>query len=80
MMTSTYNGSISTGNPLLFMELGGDGLKAGFVENSGTARRLRREKRQRLIVVVSGCRTAKERAKEARKLLQWGFRARPRRS
>ncbi len=30
---------------------------------------------QRLIVVVNGLKTARDRATEARKLLDWGFRA-----
>ena len=60
-------------NPLLFMELGADGLKTGFIEDSGYG--LVVQNGQRLIVVVGGCKTAKERAEEARKILQWGFRA-----
>jgi D-alanyl-D-alanine carboxypeptidase (penicillin-binding protein 5/6) len=63
-------------NPLLFMELGADGLKTGYIEDSGyglVGSAL--QNGQRLIVVVNGCKTAKERAEEARKLLQWGFRA-----
>ncbi|MEA2834966.1 MAG: hypothetical protein QOG66_3168 [Methylobacteriaceae bacterium] len=63
-------------NPLLFMELGGDGLKTGFIEDSGYGLvGSAVQNGQRLIVVVNGCKTAKERAEEARKLLQWGFRA-----
>jgi D-alanyl-D-alanine carboxypeptidase (penicillin-binding protein 5/6) len=63
-------------NPLLFMELGADGLKTGFIEDSGYGLvGSAVQNGQRLIVVVSGCKTAKERAEEARKILQWGFRA-----
>jgi D-alanyl-D-alanine carboxypeptidase (penicillin-binding protein 5/6) len=63
-------------NPLLFMELGADGLKTGYIEDSGYGLvGSAVQNGQRLIVVVSGCKTAKERAEEARKLLQWGFRA-----
>jgi D-alanyl-D-alanine carboxypeptidase (penicillin-binding protein 5/6) len=63
-------------NPLLFMELGADGLKTGFIEDSGYGLvGSAVQNGQRLIVVVNGCKTAKERAEEARKLLQWGFRA-----
>jgi D-alanyl-D-alanine carboxypeptidase (penicillin-binding protein 5/6) len=63
-------------NPLLFMELGADGLKTGFIDDSGYGLvGSAVQNGQRLIVVVSGCKTAKERAEEARKILQWGFRA-----
>ena len=63
-------------NPLLFMELGADGLKTGFIEDSGYGLvGSAVQNGQRLIVVVNGCKTAKDRAEEARKLLQWGFRA-----
>ncbi|MBV8849587.1 MAG: D-alanyl-D-alanine carboxypeptidase [Methylobacteriaceae bacterium] len=63
-------------NPLLFMELGADGLKTGYIEDSGYGLvGSAVQNGQRLIVVVNGCKTAKERAEEARKLLQWGFRA-----
>jgi D-alanyl-D-alanine carboxypeptidase (penicillin-binding protein 5/6) len=63
-------------NPLLFMELGADGLKTGFIEDSGYGLvGSAVQNGQRLIVVISGCKTAKERGEEARKILQWGFRA-----
>jgi D-alanyl-D-alanine carboxypeptidase (penicillin-binding protein 5/6) len=63
-------------NPLLFMELGADGLKTGYIEDSGYGLvGSAVQNGQRLIVVINGCKTAKERAEEARKLLQWGFRA-----
>jgi D-alanyl-D-alanine carboxypeptidase (penicillin-binding protein 5/6) len=63
-------------NPLLFMELGADGLKTGFIEDSGYGLvGSAVQNGQRLIVVLNGCKTAKDRAEEARKLLQWGFRA-----
>ncbi|MEA2760025.1 MAG: hypothetical protein QOH65_2638 [Methylobacteriaceae bacterium] len=63
-------------NPLLFMELGADGLKTGFIEDSGYGLvGSAVQNGQRLIVVVNGCKTAKDRAEETRKLLQWGFRA-----
>jgi D-alanyl-D-alanine carboxypeptidase (penicillin-binding protein 5/6) len=63
-------------NPLLFMDVGADGLKTGNVGDSGfgvTGSAVQND--QRLIVVVNGAKTAKERAEEARKLLNWGFRA-----
>jgi D-alanyl-D-alanine carboxypeptidase (penicillin-binding protein 5/6) len=63
-------------NPLLEMNIGADGLKTGFTEESGyglVGSALREG--QRLIVVVGGTKSDKERAEEARKLLEWGFRA-----
>jgi D-alanyl-D-alanine carboxypeptidase (penicillin-binding protein 5/6) len=63
-------------NPLLDMNIGADGLKTGFTEEAGyglVGSAVRDG--QRLIVVVGGTRTEKERAEEARKLLDWGFRA-----
>ncbi|MDQ4060187.1 MAG: D-alanyl-D-alanine carboxypeptidase [Pseudomonadota bacterium] len=63
-------------NPLLSMGIGADGLKTGYTAESGyglVGSALRGD--QRLIVVVNGLRTAKERAHETRKLLEWGFRA-----
>jgi D-alanyl-D-alanine carboxypeptidase (penicillin-binding protein 5/6) len=61
-------------NPLVFADIGVDGLKTGFVSASGyglTASAKRGD--QRLIVVVNGLKTEKEREAEARKLLEWGF-------
>ena len=63
-------------NPLLEMNIGADGLKTGFTEEAGyglVGSAVRDG--QRLIVVVGGTKTEKERAEEARKLLDWGFRA-----
>ncbi|MCP4383207.1 MAG: D-alanyl-D-alanine carboxypeptidase [Hyphomicrobiales bacterium] len=63
-------------NPLIAMNIGADGLKTGFTEESGyglTGSAVRNG--QRLIVVVGGMETDKARAQEARKLLDWGFRA-----
>lgn len=62
-------------NPLLTMSIGADGLKTGNIDKGdfglvGSAV----EEGRRLIVAVYGAKTAKERAEEARKLLQWGFR------
>jgi D-alanyl-D-alanine carboxypeptidase (penicillin-binding protein 5/6) len=63
-------------NPLLAMGIGADGLKTGFIKESGYG--LVGSSVQnglRLIVVVNGLKSAKERADEGRKLLDWGFRA-----
>jgi len=63
-------------NPLLSMDIGADGLKTGNIEEAGyglIGSAVQND--QRLIVVVNGIKTAKDRATEARKLLDWGFRA-----
>jgi D-alanyl-D-alanine carboxypeptidase (penicillin-binding protein 5/6) len=63
-------------NPLLTMEIGADGLKTGNIDESGfglIGSAVQGD--QRLIVVVNGLKTARDRANEARKLLEWGFRA-----
>ncbi|MBI3704595.1 MAG: D-alanyl-D-alanine carboxypeptidase [Rhizobiales bacterium] len=62
-------------NPLLGTLEGADGLKTGFTKDAGyglvgsaTQHGLR------LVAVVNGLKTAKERADEGKKLLEWGFR------
>jgi D-alanyl-D-alanine carboxypeptidase (penicillin-binding protein 5/6) len=63
-------------NPLLFMDIGADGLKTGNIDEAGyglIGSAVQND--QRLIVVVNGLKTAKDRAAESRKLLDWGFRA-----
>lgn len=63
-------------NPLLTMDIGADGLKTGNIDESGYGLiGSAVQNGQRLIVVVNGLKTAKDRANEARKLLDWGFRA-----
>jgi serine-type D-Ala-D-Ala carboxypeptidase (penicillin-binding protein 5/6) len=62
-------------NPLLAMDIGADGLKTGNIEESGFGLvGSAVQNGQRLIVVVNGLKTARDRAQEARKLLEWGFR------
>ena len=63
-------------NPLLTMEFGADGLKTGDTTEGGyglVGAAVQND--QRLIVVLNGCKTAQERAEEARKLFNWGFRS-----
>ena len=63
-------------NPLIFADIGVDGLKTGFIKESGygmVASGKRGE--QRLVVVVGGLESAKEREAEARRLLDWGFKS-----
>lgn len=63
-------------NPLLTMDIGADGLKTGNIDESGYGLvGSAVQSGQRLIVVVNGLKTGRERANEARKLLEWGFRA-----
>ena len=61
-------------NPLLTMDLGADGLKAGDVGDGGFALvGTAVQEGQRLIVVMNGLKSATERAEEARKLFDYGF-------
>ena len=62
-------------NPLLTMSIGADGMKTGFTKEAGYGLvGSAVQNSLRLIVVVNGLKTAKERADEAKKLLEWGFR------
>jgi D-alanyl-D-alanine carboxypeptidase (penicillin-binding protein 5/6) len=63
-------------NPLLAMDIGADGLKTGNIDESGyglTASAV--QNGQRLVLVVNGLKSSRDRATESRKLLEWGFRA-----
>jgi D-alanyl-D-alanine carboxypeptidase (penicillin-binding protein 5/6) len=63
-------------NPLLTMDVGADGMKTGNIDESGFGLvGSAVQNGQRLIVVVNGLKTARDRANESRKLLDWGFRA-----
>jgi D-alanyl-D-alanine carboxypeptidase (penicillin-binding protein 5/6) len=71
-----YNG-IKQGNrnPLLYSVAGADGLKTGHTEAGGyglvgTAKRGDR----RVIMVINGLKTMKDRAEESQRLLEWAFR------
>jgi D-alanyl-D-alanine carboxypeptidase (penicillin-binding protein 5/6) len=62
-------------NPLLDDNIGVDGLKTGYIKESGygiTVSAKRNE--QRLILVIAGLETEADRVAEATKLLDWGFR------
>jgi len=62
-------------NRLLFMKLGVDGLKTGFITQAGhgvVASAV--QDGRRLIAVVSGLATKKDRWREASRILEWGFR------
>lgn len=63
-------------NPLLTMDIGADGLKTGDTAESGYGLvGSAVQNGQRLIVVINGLKSASERAEEARKLFNWGFRS-----
>jgi D-alanyl-D-alanine carboxypeptidase (penicillin-binding protein 5/6) len=65
----------SNRNPLLEMNIGADGLKTGYIKESGYGLvGSAVQDGQRLIVVVHGAETAKDRANDAKRLLEWGFR------
>ncbi len=62
-------------NPLLYMNIGADGLKTGYTREAGyglVASAIRDGRR--LIMVLAGMKSSKARRIEARKLLDWGFR------
>jgi serine-type D-Ala-D-Ala carboxypeptidase (penicillin-binding protein 5/6) len=73
----TWNGITQRNrNPLLEMGIGADGMKTGYTDASGYAivGSVKRND-QRLIAVLSGMESLRERAEEARKMLDWGTRA-----
>src|ERR1051326_1273860 len=62
-------------NPLLTMGIGADGLKTGFTREAGYCLvRSAVHNGLRLIAVINGAKTPKERGDEARRLLEFGFR------
>ncbi|MDP7667020.1 MAG: D-alanyl-D-alanine carboxypeptidase family protein, partial [Rhodospirillales bacterium] len=72
----TYNG-IRQGNrnPLLYKDLGADGLKTGHTADSGyglAASVVRGDRR--LILVVNGLPSVKARSRESERLIEWGLR------
>lgn len=62
-------------NPLLFMDIGADGMKTGYTEAAGysLAGSAARNGR-RLILVITGLDSARARSEEAARLIGWGFR------
>src|SRR6185295_1218383 len=61
-------------NPLLALNIGADGLKTGFTKEAGYGLvGSAVQNGLRLIVVVNGLKSEKERADEGKKLLEWGF-------
>jgi D-alanyl-D-alanine carboxypeptidase (penicillin-binding protein 5/6) len=62
-------------NPLLYKNIGADGLKTGHTDEAGyslTASIVRGERR--IIVVISGLSTMKDRGAESERLIEWAFR------
>lgn len=61
-------------NPLLTLVAGADGLKTGFVKESGYGIvASAKQDNRRLIIAINGAATADERKDDARRLLEWGF-------
>ena len=62
-------------NPLLYANIGADGLKTGHTQGSGYGLVASAEQNgRRLILVINGLNSKRERAREARKLMTFGFR------
>jgi D-alanyl-D-alanine carboxypeptidase (penicillin-binding protein 5/6) len=63
-------------NPLLAMDIGADGMKTGYTEESGYAIVGSAERNgRRVFAAMSGMSSERERAEEARNLIDWGLRA-----
>ena len=74
--TFTHN-NITQGNrnPLLYSMPGADGLKTGHTEEAGFCLTASAKKgERRLIEVMTGMNSNKERSEEAERLMEWGFR------
>lgn len=62
-------------NPLLYRNMGADGLKTGHTEAAGYGLTSTVERNgRRLILVVNGLESVKSRGAESERLLEWGFR------
>ena len=72
----TYNDiEQSNRNPLLYKDLGADGMKTGYTEEAGFGLTATAERDgRRLILVLNGQKSARARALEAERVLNWGFR------
>jgi D-alanyl-D-alanine carboxypeptidase (penicillin-binding protein 5/6) len=72
----TYNGiKQNNRNPLLYKDMGSDGLKTGHTQQSGygLAASVARHGR-RLILVINGLPSKKSRSSEPERIVKWGFR------
>ena len=74
--TFTYNEiKQSNRNPLLFKDIGADGMKTGHTEEAGYGLTATAERNgRRLILVITGLESVRARAAEAERILGWGFR------
>ncbi len=74
--TFTYNGiKQDNRNPLLFRDLGADGMKTGYTQDAGySLTGTATQNGRRLILVITGLESARSRAEEAVRLIGWGFR------
>jgi D-alanyl-D-alanine carboxypeptidase (penicillin-binding protein 5/6) len=62
-------------NPLLYKDLGVDGLKTGHTEEAGYGLAASAERNgRRLIMVIAGTQSMNARSQEAERLLEWGYR------
>ena len=62
-------------NPLLYRNVGADGLKTGHTEEAGYGLTASAERNgRRLVLVVTGLNSMKQRGQESARLLNWGFR------
>ncbi|MGO1117583.1 D-alanyl-D-alanine carboxypeptidase family protein [Rhodovibrionaceae bacterium A322] len=72
----TYAGiKQSNRNPLIYKNMGADGLKTGHTEEAGyglTASAKRGDRR--LVLVINGLKSVRARSEEGERLLEWGFR------
>jgi len=65
----------SNRNPLIYKDMGADGLKTGHTEESGYGLAASAQRKdRRLVLVVNGLASKKMRSMESERLLEWGFR------
>lgn len=63
-------------NPLIFANIGVDGMKTGYIKESGYGLvASAKQGDQRLILVITGLDSAKDREAEGAKLIDWGFKS-----
>ncbi len=75
--TFTYNGIRQNNrNPLLYRDLGVDGLKTGYTKEAGYGLAASAvADGRRLVLVVAGLKNERERRVEAERILNWGYRS-----
>lgn len=72
----TYGGiSQNNRNPLLYANVGADGMKTGYTAAAGySLTATARQNGRRLILVLAGLESARQRSAEAARVMGWGFR------